>query len=330
MTLWEGFLLRQPLFLLLLLPVLWLFLRLRRRTGPAILFSPLMLLPREEEASLWRRLLPLLPSFLWAAGMVAVIVALADPARVVESARERQGIDIVLCLDVSSSMHTRDMAQNRDRLELALSAARDFVLSRPQDRFALVSFARYPDVQVPLTLDHDALLGALDNLAVVEPDGPEDATGIGLALARSAQLLRSSADRSPLVILLTDGVENVALLAAQDQIAPLHGAQVCRSLGIRVHAVQAGRGRLDRHGRWQALDSSQLLAVAERSGGSSFRADDAGALREVFRAMDRLEAQPWQETRWHYHDLHVFFLLCALVFLVGSRILRSTVVEVVP
>src|SRR6185295_2846875 len=130
-----------------------------------------------------------------------------------------RGIDILLCLDVSSSM-TTPMARigsmtgpsrpaSDSRLEVARDAAARFIRGRPDDRIGLLSFARYCDLIGPPTLDHAALLERLADVRAVEADGPEDATAIGAAVARAAQALRSSPSQSKLVIVLTDGEENV-------------------------------------------------------------------------------------------------------------------------
>ena len=112
----------------------------------------------------------------------------------------------------------------------------------PDDRIGLVCFARYPDLKCPLTLDHRALGEILDEVTTVESDGPEDATGIGTAVARAAQVLQRGIGESRVVILLTDGEENVATTRTPDEIAPLYAAQLCVELGVKVYAIAAGSG----------------------------------------------------------------------------------------
>ena len=155
------------------------------------------------------RLLPL-PWLLQIAGMLLLAWAMARPAERVPLPRESKGIDIVLCLDVSSSMKANDLAADRTRLDVAKGAAAGFVAGRREDRIGLVSFARFPDLRCPPTRDHDALGEFLRDLAMVEGDGPEDATGIGAAVARAAQVLQSGAAQAKVIILLTDGEENIA------------------------------------------------------------------------------------------------------------------------
>ncbi|MFQ5505553.1 MAG: VWA domain-containing protein, partial [Planctomycetota bacterium] len=159
------------LALALLLPLgLWLG---RRAKGAALPFAPLALLEGESlPESPRQRLLPLPPA-LQLLALLCFVLALARPGRRVELPRERAGIDIFLCLDVSSSMAAKDMDPERTRLELARDAAARFIAGRPDDRIGLIRFARYPDLLCPLTLDHHALLGFLGELEQVDPDGQE-------------------------------------------------------------------------------------------------------------------------------------------------------------
>ncbi|MHC4732803.1 MAG: VWA domain-containing protein [Planctomycetota bacterium] len=193
--------LQDPWWLLLALLVpLALWLRWRRG-GPTVLFAPGAFLARLPGA--WRvRLLPL-PWLLLVAGLSLTVVALARPVRRVPVPHKSEGIDIMLCLDTSSSMTANDMDPQRTRLDVAKDAAARFIAGRPNDRIGLICFARFPDLRCPPTPDHGALRELLAAVTPVASDGPEDATGIGTAVARAAQVLSGGPAKSRVVILLT-------------------------------------------------------------------------------------------------------------------------------
>ncbi len=324
-----GTTLRDPwlLALALLLPfVLWVRWR-SRRARPAVAFSPAALLGHVHSL---RTALLHLPRGLQIAGLVLLVVALARPAERVRLADETAGIDILLCLDVSSSMKSRDMAADRTRLAVALDAAADFVAARPQDRIGLISFARYPELLCPLTLDHDALASILREVQTVEGEGPEDATGIGAAVARAAQVLRSGGGRSRVAIVLTDGEENVAVGAAQDEIPPAHAGQLCEQFGVRVYAIAAGVGRRAPDGSLVRIDTGPVENMALRTGGFLGRARDAGAVGAVYERIDRLEVAPFEQSRFLLEDRYLLFLALGLALLMLGRLLAVTWLEVHP
>jgi Ca-activated chloride channel family protein len=295
--------------LLLLVPgaLLW----RGRRGSPVVLFAPGAAgLPRS-----WRARLAFVPRLLQVGGLVLVAVALARPARQVAVPQANEGIDIVLCIDTSSSMKANDLDANRTRLDVAKSAAATFVTGRPDDRIGLVSFARYPDLLCPPTRDHAALLEFLAALQQVEGDGPEDATGIGTAVARAAQVLGERSTRGKVVILLTDGEENVATADKPKEIAPLHAGQLCARLGVRVYAIAAGPGPRD----------TQMQALTARTGGRFYEARDADAVAQVYAGIGALEKAAVAEPRLETHEGFVPFLACALALLLCGRFLETTV-----
>ncbi|HEU4394002.1 MAG TPA: VWA domain-containing protein, partial [Planctomycetota bacterium] len=273
----SGLTLLHPgmLLLLLLPPLAWWF--ARRRRPPALALPPLSLAP--DLPRTWRSRLAPLPAVLQGAALVLGAVALARPVRAVPEPERAEGLDVLLCLDLSSSMTAKDLEAGRTRLEVARDAAVRFVRGRAGDRVGLVGFARYPELLCPPTPDLAALEGILRAVEPVEPDGPEDATGIGAAAARAAESLAAVGGKSRVAILLTDGEENVATAGNADAIAPSHAAQLCRELGVRVYAVVAG-GPADA-GR-AAPDTGPVRRLAERTGGRFFEARDAGALDAVY------------------------------------------------
>lgn len=305
----------------------------RRRGAPSAPFSPAAILEPTPGAALpgtWRTRLAPLPRVLQAAGVVLLLVALARPVRRSPLPPTTEGIDLLLCLDVSSSMTATDLDPERSRLALAKAAADRFIEGRPHDRIGLVCFARYPDVRCPPTLDHRALREFLAAVRLVPADSPEDATGIGTAVARSAQALRDGAARSKVVILLTDGEENVATAATPDEIAPLHAGQLCAELGVRVYAVAVGLGSRSRAGTWVEIDTRQVRRLAERTGGRYFEARDAEAVAGVYAAIHDLEKSTLAEPRYRNEDRFLAFLVAGVALLLLSRGLETTVFLVLP
>jgi len=334
-----GLLLQDELWLVLGLLVLltWatvLLLRAvgARRHGQAHASLPLAPLSLVAAAgplpSTWRTRLSRLPGMLCAAGLVLLLVALARPSARAEEPLKAQGIDLLLCLDVSSSMTARDVDGTRTRLEVAREAAQRFIARRPDDRIGLLSFARFPELLCPPTRDHEALATLLAGLTPVASDGPEDATGIGAAAARAAEALSGKGQASRVVVLLTDGEENVALKGAKGEIAPLHAAQLAERLGVRVHVIAAGGAR-SAAGR-APPNLGPVRALAERTGGSLQRAGDARSLEEVYAVIDRLEKAPLEEQRVLLEDAYLPFLLAALALLIVGRLLGAGPLAVLP
>ncbi len=323
----SGLVFLEPTWLLLglLLPAAW---WLRRRTPKPS--APLVTAPFLAALPSVRSTLRPLPLVLQSLGVLLLLVALAQPTAREALPRTTEGIDIVLCLDTSSSMNARDLDRERTRLEVARDAAARFVAGRRQDRIGLVTFARYPDLRCPPTLDHGALARILDDVVAVAGDGPEDATGIGAAVARATEVLQRGQTRSRVVILLTDGEENVALEGAPDQIAPVHAAQLAQRLGVRVYAIAAGLMRRDATGQWVRLDTRPIEALAARTDGTFHPVRDAGALDDVYARIDELETAPLDDPRYVLADRRLPFVALALFLLLVGGVLRATWLGVRP
>lgn len=332
---WTGLSLLQPqwLWLLAVLAVLpWLpwWQGWRRGRRPALAFAPAVLLAGAPLPATWRTRVRHLPAVAAIAAVLLLTVALARPARRVELPAVRAGIDIALCVDVSSSMAARDLDPRRDRLAVARAAATAFVAGRRDDRVALLRFARFPDVMCPPTLDHAALQQILAELQFVARDGPEDATGIGTAVAGAVDLLRRAPSRSRVVVLVTDGEENVAVAGSPGEIGPLQAAQLAALHGVRVYALAVGATGRAADGSATAIDTQQIEALAQRTGGRFFAAADAQSLTAVFAAIDALEAAPWPQPRYRFDERYAPFALAALLAMVLAVVLRRTVGEVLP
>jgi Ca-activated chloride channel family protein len=322
------FRLAQPWMLLLgvLVPLLayWYFFHRDRRT-PAIRYSNVGFL--EEAGQSWRSRLRHLPFALRMLVLTCIVVALARPQT--GSAEEEitaEGIDIVLALDVSTSMLAEDLQPNR--LEAAKRVAVDFIDGRRNDRIGLVVFARQGFTQCPLSLDYRILK---DLLAEVRTGLIDDGTAIGMGLVTAVNRLRESSAASRIVVLLTDGRNN------QGEIDPLTAAEMARTMGIKVYTIGAGAKGLAPYpvqdpifGRRYAqvevdIDEEVLQETARATGGKYFRATDTESLRAVYQEIDRLEKSEVTMTQFtRYRELFPYPLGLASVLLLVELVLANT------
>ncbi len=278
-------------WMLLLVPLLGLLAILRRKARldlwPSLGFSAVGWLPQRARD----RTRPALYA-LFAIAMLLVTVALARPQKGFrENELSGRGVDIVLALDVSTSMRAEDL-QPGNRLVVAKQVAQSFVAQRPHDRLGLVIFAGTAVTQCPLTLNHGVLT---DLIGRVDFGMVEDGTAIGMGLSAALNRLRTSRAKSKVVILLTDGENN------RGAIDPLTAAELARALGVRVYTIGAGTSGIApfpvddpifgrRYERVQVRnDEPTLRAIADRTGGRYFRAKDSQALVNIYRQIDQME-----------------------------------------
>ncbi len=240
--------------------------------------------------------------------------------------RSTEGIDIVLALDVSTSMTAEDFVPNR--FEAAKAVAAEFVRGRESDRIGLVVFAAQAYTQAPLTLDYPFLLTMLQE---VRMGLIEDGTAIGTALATATARLRDSEAASKVVILLTDGQNN------RGQVDPQTAAEAAAALGVKVYAVGVGgdgpsrRGPFGGFGPAPEVDEVALRRVAETTGGRYFRATDAQALRQIYDAISELERTEIEETvLLDVEERYPLFLWPALACLLAAVALSTTRLREVP
>ncbi len=318
----------SPLWLLLLPAVAALAVAAWRRPGgaPGVRYSV-----AGDAAALqttgWARLRGL-PEALLLAALALGTVAMARPqVRDASVERSTEGIDIVLALDVSTSMTAEDFVPNR--FEAAKAVAAEFVRGRESDRIGLVVFAAQAYTQAPLTLDYPFLLTMLQE---VRMGLIEDGTAIGTALATATARLRDSEAASKVVILLTDGQNN------RGQVDPQTAAEAAAALGVKVYAIGVGGDGFARSfgpfgglGPRAEVDETALQGVAETTGGRYFRATDAQALREIYDEISRLERTETEETvLLDVEERYPVFLWPALLCLVASVVLSSTRLREVP
>lgn len=315
LRLWGDYSLADPLFLLLLAPAaLVLLLALVRRSHPA---ARVTVVPDRPPRSIRQRL-GWLPPVAKGLALCGAIVGLARPLRGNEELDvTSEGVDIVLCVDRSGSMRFDDLERGRTRLDVVKAVVADFAERRMTDRVgaadnvSLVSFAHYPTVLCPFTLDVDAVRGFLEGVELVQRR-EEDGTAIGVALAKAVSMLRDSAAKSKVVVLLTDGENNV------DDITPRDAAELAAEEGIRVHTIYAARYQFV-HDPFRGYvaqeaepDTSDLRTIAELTGGRFWRARDRAALEGIYAEIEELERTPRHERRYEEaYDLYPWFLLPA-------------------
>ncbi|MDE0225552.1 MAG: VWA domain-containing protein [Gammaproteobacteria bacterium] len=334
---------REPLLLLLAVLAVPLYLLARRAPG-RLVFSSLGILP--DQSGGWRRRFAWVPDVMLCLALIALVVALAGP-RVGErfSRIHREGIAIMMVVDVSSSMRALDLstpARERTRLEAVQDVFEAFVLGggdlagRPDDAIGLVSFAGFADTAAPLTLDHNNLAAVARDLSTVR-DRTEDGTAIGDALALAVERLRESTARSRIAVVLTDGVNNAGVES------PAAAAELARSMGVKVYTIGAGTTGLapvrmeDRFGRSilrsmrVEVDEAVLRQIAEVAGGQYFRAEDAEGLERVYAEIDRLERTRITEDRFRqYDELFAVPLALALALLAIGWLARGTLFARLP
>jgi len=261
-----------------------------------------------------------------------MIIGLARPQRTHSRIEvTANGIDIVLGLDVSGSMQALDFAINNHRLNriaVVKSVVARFIDERPNDRIGLIAFAASPYIVSPLTLDHDWLL---QNLERINGTIGDDGTAIGSAIAVGVNHLRTTAAKSKVLILLTDGVNN------SGKISPLAAAEAARALGVKVYTIGVGvRGKApipvrDEAGNMHVImanvdvDEKTLEAVAAETGGQFYRATDTDSLRKIYEQINRFEtsAQSIQKFE-HVEELYQWPLFPSLGVLAFGLLLQQT------
>jgi len=273
------------------LALVWYLVRFRRRADPALGYSMVADLRalQSPAAVLWTRARP----WLRGSALCLFVLALARPQQGVRSdERDLQATDIMLCLDVSETMRAEDFAP-KNRIEIAKEAAARFIAKRDHDRIGLAVFAQFAMTVCPLTVDYNALAGLLAEVTVGEV--PPNRTAIGDGLATCVERLKSTAARSKVIVLLSDGANNAG------NVDPKTAAKTAAAFGIRIYAIGAGApggGYLTvqdpvfgprRVKYLDDLNEEELTKVATATGGQYFRATDTPGLYRIFGEIDKLE-----------------------------------------
>ncbi|MBN1522717.1 MAG: VWA domain-containing protein [Candidatus Aureabacteria bacterium] len=267
-----------------------------------------------------------------------ISAALARPVSPLEQTKiHTEGINIMLAMDVSTSMLAEDFTlkgKRVNRLEAVKDVVKKFIQGRKNDRIGLTAFAARPYMVSPLTLDYSWLL---QNLERIKAGMIEDGTAIGLGLASSLNRLKDTKAKSKIVILLTDGRNNMG------DISPSLSAETARSLGIKVYTIGVGSRGLapypvrDFFGNkiYRSvkidIDEDILTDIASKTNGKYFRATDTKSLRKIYKEIDEMEKTPVEEKGYlEYKELFTVFLAAALALVLLEEVLSNTILRRLP
>lgn len=245
-----------------------------------------------------------------------LLLALAQPQqRIGEKPQTKEGIDIVLCLDTSTSMRAEDLLPNRE--EAAKQVSKTFVKQRPNDRIGLVVFSAIALTQCPLTTDHNTLNVLLDR---VQPGMTQrDGTAIGNGIATAVNRLKDVPGKSKVIVLLTDGRNNAG------EIEPTRAAKLAASFGIRIYAIGVGEESVGMLNSVMGggIDFESLREIAQVTNGKAFRATNTQGLSEVYAEINQLERTKHKEKpEVLYAELMAIpglGALLVLAFFIGAR-----------
>ena len=265
-----------------------------------------------------------LPFALRLCALCLIIVAIARPRSSTEMERvDSEGIDIVLAMDVSTSMLARDFKP--DRINAAKDIAVEFIAQRPSDRMGIVVFAGESYTQCPLTTDRSTLINLMKE---VQTDLIEDGTAIGNGLSTAVARLKDSDAPSRVVILLTDGVNN------RGEVHPLTAAEIAKTYGVRVYTIGVGANGMAPYPvmtPWGVevqqmqveIDEDLLKQIALETGGRYCRATDNTKLAEIYSEINKMEkTRTTIDSFPVYKELFPRWAFAALVLLLAELLVR--------
>ena len=280
----------------------------------------------------WKNTFQNIPFLLRLLVLTCIIIALARPQiKFEEQQSEGEGVDIVLCIDVSGSMTAQDFTPNR--MEAAKKVAEDFVNSRPDDRIGIVIFSGESFTQCPLTTDHYVLTSQIEQ---IRNGLLEDGTAIGSGLATSVDRLRNSKAKSKVVILLTDGINNGGL------IDPATAREIAKSFKVKVYTIGVGTDGyaptpvstpmgIVMQNEKVAIDEKLLKNIAAETGGKYFRATDNKSLQNIYAEIDHLEKSKVEITTFHrFTEKFYPFIFAAMALMLLEITLRFTLLKKFP
>ena len=321
----------QLFALLLLLPVMlfWYITGNNRQQGSMVVST----VTPFGQASSWKTFFRHAPFVLRILGMACLVIALARPqTRNDEQIIAGQGIDIILCMDVSGSMLAQDFLPNR--LEAMKQVAVEFVEKRPTDRIGLVVFAGESFTVCPITTDRSMLKS---HILSAQSSFLADGTAIGDGLSTSVERLRGSKAKSKVVILLTDGENQGGL------IDPLTAKEIAKSDGVKVYTVgmgtegyasapmQSETGQVTIQKQKVNIDEPLLRQIAAETGGLYFRARDNSSLQSIYTEIDKLEKTKVDiSVLKRYTEQFFPFAVAAAIFILLELLLRYTIFKKFP
>ncbi len=324
-----------PILLCLFVAVAgWLFFSLRREP-PSITYS--MTSQIAGMISRNSRILMRTPLILRTIGLVLLVLAISRP-QLFSKSREfsSEGVDIMLCLDTSTSMQTKDFELNDtpiSRLTAVKKVVSEFIKKREFDRIGLIVFGEKAFTQSPLTMDKGLLLD-LTNRMKIGMAG--NRTAVGTAIAIAGKRLKDLKTKSKILILLTDGRNNAG------DIAPFEAAEAVRALGVKIYAIGVGgKGQdpLNVNGMFGEniannrvdLDEETLMRIAGIGKGEYFRAADSVQLAKIYEDIDKQEktAIKFREF-FHFRELYLYFAFPALLLIALELFLKATILRIIP
>ncbi len=284
--------------------------------------------------SSWKNRFIHLPFVLRLLTLTCLILAMARPQKRSDEQRtEGEGIDIMLCMDVSGSMGSKDIPPSR--MDVAKSVAEEFVNDRPVDRIGLVIFSGESFTQCPITGDHQALITQIRSLE--SRKYLIDGTVIGEGLATAVDRLTTTGSKSKVVILLTDGKEDPPETRLID---PLTALSIAKAKGVRVYTIGMSAGPTlinevtpskGKNPEPDFLDEELLRRIANETGGKYFRARDQEGLKSIYSQIDKMEKSKVEITSFRrYQERFLPFVLAALGFLFLELLFRFTVFRKFP
>lgn len=321
--------------LLLLIPYIIWYLMFRKKSEPTMRMSDTNAYRYAPRS--WKVALMPLQLLLRLAVFVLIVIVLARP-QTSNSWKDKtvEGIDIMLAMDVSTSMLAEDLTPNR--IEAAKKVAAEFIVDRPNDNIGLTIFAGESFTQCPMTIDHASLLNLLHGVrADIAARGLiQDGTAIGMGLANAVARLKDSKAKSKVVILLTDGSNNMG------DISPMTAAEIAKSLGIRVYTIGAGTNGTARYpmpigGGVQyvnlpvEIDTKTLNDISNATDGKFFRATNTRELQQIYKEIDQLEKTKLNVKKYSKrYEAYQPFALAAILLLLLELLLRVTIFRRIP
>ena len=301
----------NPLYLLLLALIpalmLWYWKFGKNREGTTQFSSTKLLGNYFKKRGRWRIILM---QIIFMFMLVFIVLGLSRP-RLVDTLEETkiEVVDIILVLDISSSMLAEDFKPNR--LEAVKNTAKAFIENRKGDRIGLLVFAGETFIQCPLTIDTDVLTNLLKDVTVAEQE--YDGTAIGMAIANAINRLRHSEAKSKVMILLSDGSNNAG------ELDPITAAEMANEFDIKIYTIGAGTNQSvtyipNRGYIRNEVDEETLRAIAKQTNGHYFRANNVGRLKRIYEEIDQLERSEIDvKTYSRYQDLYGFLLIPAAI-----------------
>ena len=328
----------NPAYLLLLaliIPYLIWYLLYHQKTMPSLRVDTTHAFLHAPKS--FRQHLTHLPLILRLICYVCAVIALARPQTTNNwSTSHTEGIDIMLCMDVSTSMLAEDLKPNR--IEAAKQVAIEFISGRPDDNIGLTLFAGEAFTQCPMTVDHAVLLNLLNGMRVdMAQNGMiEDGTAIGMGIANALTRLKDSKAKSKVVILLTDGTNNCG------EISPNTAADIAKSFGIRVYTIGVGTNGTARYPMPVAghieyinvpveIDTKSLASIARTTDGEFYRATNTKKLHEVYQQIDQLEKTKMNVKKYSKkYEAYGLFMLISSLSLILELLVSNTILKRLP